>query len=162
MPWIEVMDLVILQIRQNRIEGYCDLEMWEDAQSELRELGTLMDRTLKGRELRLRVLMGLRSWLPAGELAMELAGEFPTERHWFTHGAYCLHELGRTQEAREFLMTGPPSLREDPLFYYNLACYECVLGEIETAKLLLQQAFERDQSLRELARSDADLAAMFQ
>ena len=151
------MDPTVLQFRMNRIEGYCDLGMWEDAEQERAALGTLLDHNPAGRELKLRILMGTGDWPRAVKLAMDLANEFPEQGHWFTHTAYCLHELGRTQEAREFLMTGPSSLKDDPLFYYNLACYECMLGRLDEARLLLGKAIERDAGLAKLARTDPDL-----
>jgi hypothetical protein len=44
---------------------------------------------------------------------------------------------------------------------YNLACYACLLGELDDARALLTEVFARDKSWREMAKEDADLAALF-
>jgi len=38
-----------------------------------------------------------------------------------------------------------PSLKEKAIFHYNLACYSCVLGQIDTAREALQRSFALDK-----------------
>jgi hypothetical protein len=47
----------------------------------------------------------------------------------------------------------------DALVRYNLACYWCVMGRVEEAREMLETALKKDESLRELAETDKDLAA---
>ena len=45
-----------------------------------------------------------------------------------------MHEMGRTQQAKDVLLEGPPSLNREPTFHYNMACYERSLGNLAAAR----------------------------
>jgi hypothetical protein len=47
------------------------------------------------------------------------------------------------------------------IFHYNLACYECQLGDLEGAKARLKRAFELEQGFRTLALDDEDLRPLW-
>jgi hypothetical protein len=47
------------------------------------------------------------------------------------------------------------------ILHYNLACYECLLGDVEVAKVRLQHAFKLDPTLRMKALEDEDLQAVW-
>ncbi len=49
---------------------------------------------------------------------------------------------------------------DDALIRYNLACYWCVMGRVEEAREMLETALKKDNSLRELAETDEDLAEL--
>jgi hypothetical protein len=72
--------------------------------------------------------------------------------------AFCLHELGRTHDARQRLYEAPLAARETALYHYDLACYECRLGRLDPAKQHLTEALRRDASLRSILDEDANLA----
>ncbi|WP_348545882.1 hypothetical protein [Chthoniobacter sp.] len=44
---------------------------------------------------------------------------------------------------------------------YNLACYECLLGDLAVAKARLRHAFKLDAKLRGCALDDEDLKAIW-
>jgi hypothetical protein len=75
------------------------------------------------------------------------------------HAAFA-HELGQTEAARQALLAGPETLQADPIYHYNLACYECRLGQLESARARLEQTFLIDKKFREFAKTDPDLAAL--
>ena len=52
----------------------------------------------------------------------------------WVHRYYAFHELKRTAEARDNLLRVVDKFPEDPIMRYNLACYECQLGNLERAK----------------------------
>jgi Flp pilus assembly protein TadD len=84
----------------------------------------------------------------------------PDDPVLFIDSATCLHELGRTTEARELLLAGPPALRERPLVHYTLACYEARLGDLDEARRRLGRAIELRPDLAERATTEADLAPL--
>jgi tetratricopeptide (TPR) repeat protein len=84
----------------------------------------------------------------------------PDDPTHFINSAYCLHELGRTAEARELLLGGPAALLERPLYHYNLACYEAQLGDLARAQRRLARAVELQPDLAGCAPSDPDLAPL--
>ena len=141
-------------------QGYSELAMHDDA---LAQLDSLPDETAKNPtvlELRAVVLMQAKRWKPALAVSRELCATEPARTSGFIHTAFCLHELGRTDEARECLLTGPDALRAEPTFHYNLACYECALGHLDLARMHLDKSFTLDKKMRDFAKSDPDLAAL--
>ena len=78
----------------------------------------------------------------------------------FLHAGFCLHELGKTAEAKAFLLRGPAALLKEPIYYYNMGCYEALLGNVKDARINLETSFEMDETFRELAKKDPDLASV--
>ena len=139
-------------------QGYMELGLFEDARSELVALPK--EGWERGDVMETWVLceMGEQRWNEALEMSRRLCEMQPKEPCGYIHAAYCLHELGRTAEALEFLQSGPRSLRTKSVFFYNLGCYCAKLGRMEEAKLLLEKSFEIDNGLRRVAKKDPDLA----
>ena len=50
---------------------------------------------------------------------------------------------------------------KEPMIHYNLACYECVLGEVEVAKARLQHVFKMYPKARIMALEDEDLRGVW-
>ncbi|MEI7929641.1 MAG: hypothetical protein WCH40_13910, partial [Verrucomicrobiales bacterium] len=104
--------------------------------------------------------MADRSWNAASETARLLCLKDPAEPQFFLHAAYCLHETGDTLAACRWLLRGPKTLFSEAAFHYNLACYLAVLGQAARAKSHLRTAFGLDESLRDSAHHDQDLACL--
>jgi predicted Zn-dependent protease len=108
-------------------------------------------------QLRVYILMRSRRWVDALTACERLRGECPLSTLGFIHGAFCLHELGRTGEALRLLLEGPTSLLREPVYFYNLGCYYAVLGQRDEAANSLRVCFNLDGKFREIARYDPDL-----
>jgi tetratricopeptide (TPR) repeat protein len=140
-------------------QGYLELGMVEEALAELSSLPPVVgDPDLI--ELRLHILMQGERWAESLLAAEELLRLNPLAIPGYIHGAFALHELGRTAEARDLLLRGPDILRKDPTYHYNIGCYEAVLGNREEAKLSLKKSFALDETYREFAKKDPDLKAI--
>src|SRR6266853_1802916 len=63
----------------------------------------------------------------------------PDEPIGWVHRSYALHELKRTQEARDNLLRVVEAFSVNPTMRYNLACYECQLGRLDQAKHWLEK-----------------------
>lgn len=119
------------------------------------------DRTHEDVEqLRVYILMRARRWPDALAACEALRAGHPELSLGYIHGAFCLHELGRTGEAMELLQQGPASLLREPVYFYNLGCYHAVLGNPEEAQSYLQMSFNMDEKFREIARYDPDLESV--
>lgn len=140
--------------------GWLELGLPEDALSELTALPARERMRRHALELRLIAEMESRRWNAAADTGRLLCLKEPKEARFFIHAAYCLHETGDTLAARDWLLRGPATLIEDPLFHYNIACYLAVLGDNERAESHLERAFEMDASLKESALEDSDLASL--
>jgi len=141
-------------------QGYSELGMFDDA---IAELDSLPDETTRNStviELRTVILMQAKRWKPALAASRDLCRAEPGKTSGFIHAAFCLHELGRTEEARDTLLAGPEALHTEATFHYNLACYECALGHLDLARMHLEKSIELDKKMRDFARTDPDLAAL--
>jgi predicted Zn-dependent protease len=138
-------------------QGYLDLGMVEEALAELSSFQGLHSQDPDLLELRLHILMQGHLWGDALTAAEELLRVKPDSLPPYIHGAFALHELGRTAEARDLLLKGPSILRKDPTFHYNIGCYEAVLGNRESALRSLSESFALDETFRDFAQRDPDL-----
>jgi len=141
-------------------QGYLELEMPDEAIAELDSLGARDRDREEVLQLRLFVFMRGRLWSRALDVCERLRRIFPEGSTGYIHGAFCLHELGRTAEAREILLSGPPSLAREATYFYNLGCYDAVLGNLAEATASLRASFEMDSKFRELAKYDPDLKSL--
>jgi tetratricopeptide (TPR) repeat protein len=148
---------IALQHYINAAQGYLELGMADEALAELERVPE-EDRAHEDvAQLRVYILMRARRWENALDACEALRAGHPELSLCYIHGAFCLHELGRTAEAMELLQQGPASLLREPVYFYNLGCYHAVLGNPEEAQSYLQMSFNMDEKFREIARYDPDL-----
>lgn len=144
----------------NAAAGYIELGLADMAWDELNTL-TDSDRIRPEiQEFILSMLIRENRWEEAVATGHNLCLEPEMPPAVFIHTAFALHELGRTPEARELLLSGPVSLQSDPLFHYNMACYLAVSGDLRDAEVCLRTAFKMDPKLRTHACSDPDLRGL--
>jgi hypothetical protein len=65
------------------------------------------------------------------------------------------------RQAKRLLLRGPATLRKEPIYHYNMGCYEALLGNLRCARQHLQISFKMDASFRELASRDPDLRSVY-
>src|SRR5215831_4612093 len=111
-------------------------------------------------QILLHKLIRHKRWPQALHVSRKLCRIAPECCTGFLHASFCLHELGKTAEAKKLLLKGPPLLLKEPIYYYNMGCYEALLGNVDNAQLHLQTSFEMDSAFRELAKKDPDLKAL--
>lgn len=138
-------------------EGYSELGMLDDALAQLDQLRKDDQDRLEILRMRIDILLQKQDWTDALRLGLRFCGIHPNQPYGYIHTAFCLHELGRTSEAKQTLLDGPAALLDEPVYYYNLGCYDAALGNLEQAKVYLRASFRLDKSFRELAKSDPDL-----
>jgi len=138
-------------------QGYIELDMPADALAELDALGPDECEIEAVLQMRLFILMKTRSWDEALAMCRRLRELYPEGAAGYIHGAFCLHEEGRTAEARDLLLSGPPCLEDEATYFYNLACYSAVLGDLTAARDYVQTSFAMDDKFREIAKLDPDL-----
>jgi tetratricopeptide (TPR) repeat protein len=141
-------------------QGYTELGMFEEAVAELDRIEERYQRHPDVLTGRLFVLMQAKLWEPALEAARLLCKAAPDRSVGYIHSAFCLHELGRTEEARKVLIEGPDFLKNEPTYHYNLGCYEAVLGNVDVARAHVERSIQLDRNFRELARIDPDLRSL--
>lgn len=142
--------------------GFMELGLFAQARAELVPLPPDFAASPAALGVRLEIAMAESLWQEVLVLAEALvAKDAKSERPWIAW-AYALRELERVTEAQETLLTGRRLIsRPSVLVDYNLACYAALLGELDDARALLVDVFNRDKSWREVAREDSDLAVLF-
>ena len=128
----------------------------------LAELNAIAPRLQKRPEvlhLRLHHLMKAKRWAQALRVSQKLCRAAPDLSTGFLHAGFCLHQLGKTAEAKKLLITGPVALLKEPIYYYNMGCYEALLGNVRTRRPICRSASGWTQ-LPRLAKKDPDLKAL--
>ena len=150
----------VVRRRLEAARGYCELSLPELAWEEIAPLRQTCGHLGEVIETELMILMMEKRWIEALALALRLQRLHPSQPAGWLQASFCLHELGRTREALDRLVSGPRALREVPLFHYNTGCYLARLGKLRDAMAALRRAFEMDADYRENARTDPDLTAL--
>ena len=143
--------------------GYAELGMDRESLAELNSIPKAMQDRPEVLQLRLHHLMLRKSWQRALTLSRKLCRVAPDCGAGFLHAGFCLNQLGRTAEARKMLLQGPkgpPALRCEPIFHYNLGCYEALLGHPQDAQRHLETSFQMDANFRHIAKKDPDLKSL--
>jgi Flp pilus assembly protein TadD len=153
---------VIFEQRIRAACGYAELGMTRQSLAELNAIDSELQNRPEVLHLRLHHLMQRKSWRRAYGVSRKLCRVAPNCGTGFLHGGFCLHQLGRTAAARKLLLTGPAVLREEPIYYYNMGCYEALLGNLDKARDHLKISFDMDSSFRDLAKRDPDLISLQQ
>ena len=140
--------------------GYAELGMTRESLSELNAIDNAFQNRAEVLQLRLHHLMRKKSWARALIVSRKLCRIAPQYSAGFLHAGFCLHELGKTAQAKKFLLEGPAALLREPIYYYNMGCYDALLGNAKAAHMHLQTSFKMDESFRELAKKDPDLQSV--
>lgn len=140
--------------------GYAELGMERESLAALNAIPKSQQNRPEVLQLRLHHLMMRKSWRRALALSRKLCRLAPENGAGFLHAGFCLNQLGRTEAARAMLLNGPPALRREPIYFYNLGCYEALLGYPRDAQRHLRISFEMDPSFRDIARNDPDLVSL--
>jgi len=122
-------------------EGWAELGDLAEAQVELGLVAAELQTHPAVLALRWEILTSLRDWSGALEAAAAMIQVAPNEPAGWFNRSYCLHELKRTQEARDNLLRVVDSFPLSATMRYNLACYECQLGRLDQARIWLRKAF---------------------
>ena len=101
-----------------------------------------IDRELQNRpevlQLRLHHLMQEKRWPQALRVSQKLCRAAPDCSAGFLHAGFCLHELGRTAQAKDLLLKGPAALLQEPIYYYNMGCYDALLANSRKVESILK------------------------
>ena len=140
--------------------GYAELGMLQESLAELDSIPARLQKRPEVLQLRLHHLMRKKHWTQALSVSRLLCRVAPDSGVGFLHAGFCLHQLGRTLEAKTLLVRGPLELLKDPVYYYNMGCYDALLGNVSEAEANLRISFKMDASFRDIARNDPDLTAL--
>ena len=156
------MPLEILDERHRQAAvGYVELGMYLEADAELDKIDPFCRAAPEVLAVRLGIYAGLEKWELMQVVAEKLANYDPAEAQWRISFAYATRRAESIEKAREILLAALGSHPEEPTIHYNLACYECQLGNFGAAKQYLINATEADQKFKLMALEDPDLEPLW-
>src|SRR6266404_2443387 len=144
-------------------QGWLELGNPIESSEELEKITALMRTHPHVLQVRWEIYAAQKKWEAALDIATTLMELEPDEALGWVHRSYCLHELKRTKEARDNLLPVVDKFAASTTIRYNLACYECQLGNLSQAKKWLKAAFslgDRKQ-MKLAALEDPDLKPLW-
>lgn len=112
-------------------------------------------------EVRYAIYSKAKKWDLAAEIAHALNQIKPLEPQFWLWRAYAMRRMpgGGIPQAKEILSKAQPLFPKDPLIPYNLACYECQLGNLTEAWKWVEKAMELGDAkmVKQMALADPDL-----
>ena len=144
--------------------GYLGLGLIEQASEELEAVEGDDRLSIPVMLARIELYMAAKNWDLLIAVAKGVARADPSHEQAWIGWAYALRCLERTAEARAVLLEAEPHHgKQSALLHYNLACYECLLGDMAKAKTRLRRACKMGGTeFKTLALDDPDLQAMWE
>lgn len=144
--------------------GWLGLGNWKEAREELRHVDPLLANHPAILLVNYEISATAGEWDSAAEAARRLAEMTPGEPGAWTALAYATRRKpgGGIPPAREILTDARRRFPEEPLIAYNLACYECQLGNLPEALQWLREAFKLGDAreLKSMSLKDPDLIVL--
>jgi Flp pilus assembly protein TadD len=146
-------------------QGWLELGDWREANEELERIAPALRGHPDVLEVRFHIWAAAKKWDTAAEIARELVQINPKEvQFWISH-AYASRRMpgGGIPQAAEILGKARRLFPKEPLIAYNLACYDCQLGNNTEAEKWLRTAFNLGdaEQLKMMALRDPDLKPLW-
>ena len=141
--------------------GYIELGMLLEANAELEEIDPFNRAAPEVLAARIAIYHGLKKWELMRQVARRLADFQPNDIQWTISLAYATRRAISIEAAKEILLNAEPKFPKETVIKYNLACYECQLGDLEAARNYLKSAFEIEPNWRMMALEDEDLKPLW-
>lgn len=141
--------------------GYLQLGMALDANAELEKIDPFNRAAPEILALRVEIYRKLKKWALMREIAKRLNEFQPNEIQWLVSYAFAARRAVSIEVAKEILVKSVAKFPKEAVIYFNLACYDCQLGQLDSAKDYLRKAFEIDKGWRLEALEDKDLEPLW-
>ncbi len=112
-------------------------------------------------EVRYEIHALRHDWAGCFAITQQVLLQVPERAFGWIHGAYAVRRMpgGGLAAAFEALIPAATMCPQEPVVFFNLACYACQLGRLDEAIGWLRQAVKASSRTRiiEMARNDDDL-----
>jgi tetratricopeptide (TPR) repeat protein len=141
--------------------GYIGLGLLEQAEAELSAIPAADRERPDVLTAEAELAMAAKRWNDVVRLARRLAEVEPGDVQGWVWWAYALREMQQVREARSVLLQIETTHGDEhAVVPYNLACYCCLLGEIETARRYFSKACKMDPGFKGSIATDPDLEGL--
>jgi tetratricopeptide (TPR) repeat protein len=142
-------------------ERFLTLGMYEDANAELEEIDPYCKVLPEVLEVRLEIYGRTQKWDLMQVVAKKLAEHNPGNAQRVILSSYATRRAESIDAAKGILLEALQRHPEEPIIHFNFACYDCQLGDLESAKQRLMRAFEIEPKCREMVLDDTDLEPLW-
>lgn len=147
--------------RVSYANGYIELGMLKDASAELDAIDPserLKDEVLM---MRSKLYLEAKNWEVMAAVSKQLAEQNPDAPYAWTNWAYALREMDRNDEAKTVALQGLATHPQEPILWFNLACYCSLLGQFQDASDHLDTAIKLDDTFQQEGVDDPDLQGLW-
>jgi Flp pilus assembly protein TadD len=145
--------------------GWLGLGCPEDSRQELARIAPENQFHPDVLETRWMIATHERDWPAALTMADQEVELYPDDVSGWLHRAYAVRRIpdGGLLLARAALMPAAEQFPSEPIVAYNLACYDCQLGQLDDARAWLDRAIRigDPDEIRKLALADEDLKPLW-
>jgi tetratricopeptide (TPR) repeat protein len=143
------------------VHGYLELGMFVEADVEIERIDAFFRSLPEVLAVRLGIYAGLQKWELMAAVAQKLAEHDPKDIQWSISRAYATRRAHSIETAGAILLEALKTHPDEPMIHYNLACYECQLGNLDGAKKHLVRATKADSKFKAMALDDKDLEPLW-
>ena len=145
--------------------GWMELGNIVEARAELAQVSAAQQEHPDVLEVRWSIAAEQKRWEEGLQLAQTLLRRAPKRSSGWLHQAYALRRIpdGGLQKAWEALLPAFDKFPKEPTIPFNLSCYACQIGQLETARGWLRraQAIGGKEKIIDLALNDSDLEPLW-
>jgi Flp pilus assembly protein TadD len=138
-------------------EGYLALGLKAEAAEALSEIDEVERAAIPVVAMSLAVHTEREDWKRAAEVGAVLCDREPQVAGFWIQWAYAVRRSASIVEARAILVRGLALHPREAVFYFNLACYEAQIGNLDDARSFLATACGLDPECVEMGKTDSDL-----
>jgi Flp pilus assembly protein TadD len=143
--------------RLSHAQGYLGLGMVAEAAAELDQIPFQDADAAEVMAVRLAILHEQRDWKGVRLVARDLVQRAPAEAAVWITWAYATRRAESIEAAEKILLEAEKHHPEEPTIQFNLGCYACQRGDLETARRRVDRAVTLDGKFAALAATDPDL-----
>ena len=141
--------------------GYLELGMLDDAVHAIESISPQDKNSSSVLAVRMEIYRASKNWSLMEVVARELWRRHQDESlHWINL-AWATRRSADLKEAHRILGEALERFPDDATTHFNLGCYECQLGDLESAKARVGQAIKLDPKFGMIALDDPDLEPMW-
>jgi predicted Zn-dependent protease len=145
--------------------GWLGLGNCQEASHELEKIRPRFRAHPEVMTVRFEILGKEGKWEEAAGIAKGRRDANPKEPQWWISLAYATRRKpdGGLDSAKQILTEAQMAFPREPIIAYNLACYECQLGEMKGAWTWLKKAFDLGdpRKFKRMALGDPDLKPLW-
>ena len=146
----------------NAAHGYFELGMPIEAEAEIEKLPVETRADTQVLKLRHMIYKLAESWELAAVVGREITNREPKTAEWWLHYAYAVRRSEGLAAAKNALLEAEYILPDEGSVHFDLACYSCLLGELDEAMGRISMAIHFDSTYKLKALEDVDLEPLWE